>query len=82
DVYRDALATLTQVDNASNDYRSSKHDFAQSIEQIKQLESRGSDDYRRIQKIEDLMANFTQVFENKLMPMIHDDVAMLSNIKQ
>lgn len=59
DVYRDALGAITLVDNALNDYRTNKNEFTQAIEQAKRLESRGSEDHRRIQRIEELMGRFT-----------------------
>ncbi|OED68051.1 chemotaxis protein [Vibrio splendidus ZS-139] len=82
DVYRDALGSIVRVDNALNDYRTNKNEFAQAIAEAKRLESRGSEDHRRIQRIEDLMGRFTQEFESKLVPKISDDGALLSNIQQ
>ncbi|WP_135456555.1 methyl-accepting chemotaxis protein [Vibrio echinoideorum] len=82
DVYRDALGSIVRVDNALNDYRTNKNEFAQAIAEAKRLESRGSEDHRRIQRIEDLMGRFTQEFESKLVPKISDDRALLSNIQQ
>ncbi|MCG9692249.1 methyl-accepting chemotaxis protein [Vibrio sp. Isolate22] len=82
DVYRDALGAITQVDNALNDYRSNKSEFAQAIEQAKRLESRGSEDHRRILRIEKLMGRFTQEFESKLVPKINDQSELLVNIQQ
>jgi methyl-accepting chemotaxis protein len=82
DVYRDALGAITQVDNALNDYRTNKSEFAQAIEQAKRLESRGSEDHRRILRIEELMGRFTQEFESKLVPKINDQSELLANIQQ
>ncbi|MEZ8541762.1 methyl-accepting chemotaxis protein [Vibrio splendidus] len=82
DVYRDALGAITQADNALNDYRTNKNEFAQAIKEAKRLESRGSEDHRRIERIEDLMGRFIQEFESKLVPMINDESALLSNIQQ
>ena len=82
DVYRDALGAIIQVDNALNDYRSNKNEFAQAIAEAKRLESRGSEDHRRVQRIEELMGRFTQEFESKLVPKINDESALLSNIQQ
>lgn len=82
DVYRDALGAITQVDNALNDYRTNKSEFAQAIEQAKRLESRGSEDHRRILRVEELMGRFTQEFESKLVPKINDQSELLANIQQ
>ncbi|MFV8459724.1 methyl-accepting chemotaxis protein [Vibrio campbellii] len=82
DVYRDALGAITQVNNALNDYRTNKSEFAQAIEQAKRLESRGSEDHRRILRIEELMGRFTQEFESKLVPKINDQSELLANIQQ
>ncbi|CAH6881049.1 methyl-accepting chemotaxis protein [Vibrio chagasii] len=82
DVYRDALGAITLVDNALNDYRTNKSEFAQAIEQAKRLESRGSEDHRRILRIEELMGRFTQEFESKLVPKINDQYELLANIQQ
>ncbi|MGI9886225.1 methyl-accepting chemotaxis protein [Vibrio chagasii] len=82
DVYRDALGAITQVDNALNDYRTNKSEFDQAIEQAKRLESRGSEDHRRILRIEELMGRFTQEFESKLVPKINDQSELLANIQQ
>lgn len=82
DVYRDALGAITQVDNALNDYRTNKSELAQAIEQAKRLESRGSEDHRRILRIEELMGRFTQEFESKLVPKINDQSELLANIQQ
>ena len=82
DVYRDALGAITLVDNALNDYRTNKSEFAQATEQAKRLESRGSEDHRRILRIEELMGRFTQEFESKLVPKINDQYELLANIQQ
>lgn len=82
DVYRDALGVITQVDDALNDYRTNKSEFDQAIEQAKRLESRGSEDHRRILRIEELMGRFTQEFESKLVPKINDQSELLANIQQ
>ncbi|MGY3570043.1 methyl-accepting chemotaxis protein [Vibrio paucivorans] len=70
DVYRDAMGTVTGVDNGIQDYRDNKKEFAQAIEKAKSLENRGSEDYQRIERIESLMNSFTQVFENEIVPNV------------
>ncbi|MDN3613095.1 methyl-accepting chemotaxis protein [Vibrio gallaecicus] len=81
DVYRDAMGGVTLVSGSLDDYRANKGEFADAIRQAKQLENQGSSDYRRIEKIEDLMQRFTQEFESKLISNISED-KLLSNINQ
>ncbi|ANS85799.1 methyl-accepting chemotaxis protein [Vibrio scophthalmi] len=70
DVYRDATAAITVVENGLSPYYSSKQQFADVVALLKQLEAGKVEDLQRITEIERLMAQFSQQFEANIIPML------------
>ncbi len=70
DVYRDALGSVVGLPNAVADYRANIREFNQAISDVKLLEQPGSSDYQAIEKIEQLMTNFTRDFESSVMSQL------------
>lgn len=81
DVYRDAMGTITHVSGAINDYRTNKGQFFEAIDKVKALESVGTPDYRRIERVESLMKEFSAAFENQIAPRANQESAFLDNIR-
>ena len=81
DVYRDAMGTITHVNGAINDYRANKGQFFEAINKVKALESVGTPDYRRIERVESLMKDFSAAFENQIAPRANQESAFLDNIR-
>ncbi|MFM2597958.1 methyl-accepting chemotaxis protein [Vibrio fortis] len=81
DVYRDAMGAVTHVNGALNDYRANKGQFFEAVDKVKALESVGTPDYRRIERVENLMKEFNTAFENKIAPKVNQEVAFLDNIR-
>ena len=81
DVYRDAMGTVTHVNGALNDYRANKGQFFEAIDKVKALESVGTPDYRRIERVESLMKEFNTAFENQIAPKANQEAAFLDNIR-
>lgn len=73
DVYRDATAAITVVENGLDPYYSSKKQFADVVALLKQLEASNVEDLQRITEIERLMAQFNQQFETNIVPMLKED---------
>ncbi|HDY7420565.1 TPA: methyl-accepting chemotaxis protein [Vibrio vulnificus] len=67
DVYRDAMGVVTGVEGAAQDYRDNKGEFADALREVRKLESPGSADYRRLEKIESSMKQFTDAFEAQIL---------------
>lgn len=85
DVYRDATAAVTVVDNGLDPYYSSKQQFADVVAVLKELEMGNSADLQRITEIERLMAQFSQQFETNIVPMLNGNDSldeMLSLLNQ
>ncbi|WP_418113298.1 methyl-accepting chemotaxis protein [Vibrio scophthalmi] len=76
DVYRDATAAITVVENGLSPYYSSKQQFADIVALLKQLEAGNSEDLQRITEIERLMAQFNQQFETNIVPMLKEDIPL------
>ncbi|KDN27931.1 chemotaxis protein [Vibrio fortis] len=81
DVYRDAMGAVTHVNGALNDYRANKGQFFEAVDKVKALESVGTPDYRRIERVENLMKEFNTAFENQIAPKVNQEVAFLDNIR-
>lgn len=81
DVYRDAMGAVTHVNGALNDYRANKGQFFEAVGKVKALESVGSPDYRRIERVENLMKEFNTEFENQIAPKVNQEAAFLDNIR-
>ncbi|MCU8155637.1 methyl-accepting chemotaxis protein [Vibrio vulnificus] len=73
DVYRGALGTVTGVQGAQEDYFANKQEFAEVVAQAKKFESSGTADFREVEKIAALMAQFTQQFESQILPTLGSD---------
>ncbi|MDF5492975.1 methyl-accepting chemotaxis protein [Vibrio parahaemolyticus] len=70
DIYRDAVGMIINTSGAQREYQSNKKEFASALADVKRLETAGGEDYRNIEKIEQLMANFTSSFESQIQPNI------------
>ncbi|MEZ9059361.1 methyl-accepting chemotaxis protein [Vibrio pelagius] len=81
DVYRDVMGVVTHVNGALNDYRANKGQFFEAVDKVKALESVGTPDYRRIERVENLMKEFNTAFENQIAPKVNQEVAFLDNIR-
>ncbi|MFM2578154.1 methyl-accepting chemotaxis protein [Vibrio fortis] len=81
DVYRDAMGAVTHVNGALNDYRANKGQFFEAVGKVKALESVGTPDYRRIERVENLMKEFNTAFENQIAPKVNQEAAFLDNIR-
>ncbi|KAB0290025.1 methyl-accepting chemotaxis protein [Vibrio fortis] len=81
DVYRDAMGAVTHVNGALNDYRANKGQFFEAVDKVKALESAGTPDYRRIERVENLMKEFNTAFENQIAPKVNQEAAFLDNIR-
>ncbi|QFT10178.1 methyl-accepting chemotaxis protein [Vibrio sp. THAF190c] len=81
DVYRDAMGAVTHVNDALNDYRANKGQFFEAVGKVKALESVGTPDYRRIERVENLMKEFNTAFENQIAPKVNQEAAFLDNIR-
>lgn len=81
DVYRDAMGAVTHVNGALNDYRGNKGQFFEAVDKVKALESVGTPDYRRIERVENLMKEFNTAFENRIAPKVNQEAAFLDNIR-
>ncbi len=73
DVYRDAQGAITNVPGAAEGYRRNKQEFAETLQAVRQLESPGSEDSRRLDHIEKLMSDFTSRFEREVLPKVDQD---------
>ncbi|WP_367986673.1 methyl-accepting chemotaxis protein [Vibrio sp. NTOU-M3] len=81
DVFRDAMGMVNGVPGAASDYQSSKAEFANTLENVKKLETPGKEDYRNLLEIEKLMANFASEFERDIVPKLKGDYDMSLSVQ-
>lgn len=81
DVFRDAMGMVNGVAGAASDYQSSKAEFANTLENVKKLETPGKEDYRNLLEIEKLMANFASEFERDIAPKLTGDYDMSLSVQ-
>ncbi|MGD8111009.1 methyl-accepting chemotaxis protein [Vibrio sp. TRT 17S01] len=81
DVFRDAMGMVNGVAGAASDYQSSKAEFANTLENVKKLETPGKEDYRNLLEIEKLMANFASEFERDIVPKLKGDYDMSLSVQ-
>ncbi|MGL4829463.1 MAG: methyl-accepting chemotaxis protein [Vibrio sp.] len=70
DVYRDALSAVVGITGATQSYTENKQEFAQALQTSFNLESSGSNDYRRLEDIQNYMTLFTSGVERDILPNI------------